>query len=66
MLTVYIALTVVWNGSPTAIAVGTAAGFSSVVLMAMIDLQLRSDFRCPLLDLAPFWAVAVLLAAAGM
>lgn len=65
VLTVYLGLADVRDGSNTAWAVAAAAGVASVGLMAVINVRLRSDFRWPLLALAALWASAVLLAAFG-
>ena len=47
VLTVYVALSGVRNGSATGLVVASAAGVASVGLMAVVNLMLRSDFRWP-------------------
>ena len=49
VLTVYVALSGVRNGSATGWVVALAAGAASVGLMAVVNLMLRSDFRWPAL-----------------
>lgn len=63
ILTIYLALSGVRDGSTTALVVAGAAGAVSVGLMGAVNLVLRSDFRWPLLGLASLWTAAVLLAA---
>jgi hypothetical protein len=64
-LTTYVPLTGVRDGSAVALVIAAAAGISSIGLMALINLELRSDFRWPLLGLAVLWAVAVLLSSSA-
>lgn len=66
VLTIYLALSDVRDGSTTAWVIAACAGVVSVGLMAVVNLTLRSDFRWPLLGLATLWTVAVLLAAFGV
>jgi len=66
VLTIQLALTGFRDGSATSIAVAGGAGVASVGLMAVVNLQLRSDFRWALVGLASLWIVATLLAAFGI
>lgn len=66
ILTVDLALSGVRGGSVSAWVVAAVVGVTSVGLMAVVNLMLRSNFRWPLVALASLWAVAVLLAAFGV
>jgi hypothetical protein len=65
VLTIYVALSGVRDGSTSAWVVAAVAGAASVGLMSAVNFMLRSDFRWPLLSLAVLWTSAVLLAAIG-
>lgn len=65
VLTINLALSEVRGGSITAVFIAAFAGGSSVGLMAVVNIVLRSDFRWPLLVLAALWAASVTLAAFG-
>lgn len=62
ILTVYLAATEVPDGDPSAVAVLTAAGASSIGVMAVVNIVLHSAFRWLLSAFAAVWIAATLLA----
>ncbi|KMO72875.1 hypothetical protein MCHLDSM_03860 [Mycolicibacterium chlorophenolicum] len=64
ILTIYVAATSVRDGSKGSVAVLAVAGASSIGVMTLVNIMLRSSFRWPLSFVAAVWLAATLAAAA--